>query len=242
MITDLDDGTLLGGRVSHRQLRDGHRTGIEPVLLAAAVPARPGERVLEAGTGSGAGIRRLAARSPGVHGTGIERDPKLAELARDNAARNGFDAVDILCTEITAFRALQPYDHAFANPPWHHAAGTPSPDGSREAAKRGAPGLIASWATALAGCVRHHGTVTFIVVVGVLPDCIAGLTKSGCGSVAILPLWPRAGVAAKLVIIQARRGGRAAARLSPGLVLHEQDGGYTEAAQAVFRSGGTINV
>jgi tRNA1Val (adenine37-N6)-methyltransferase len=241
MMADIDEGTLLGGRLSHRQLRDGHRTGIEPVLLAAAVPARPGERVLEAGTGSGAGVLCLAARIPGLRGTGIERDPKLAQLARDNAARNGFDAVDILCMDIAAFRTVEPYDHAFANPPWHDAAGTPSPDGAREAAKRGAPGLLASWATALAKCVRHHGTVTFVVVAGVLPDCIAALTRSGCGSIGILPLWPRPGAAAKLVIVQARRAGRAPARLTPGLVLHE-DGAFTRAAQDVLRDGAGLTV
>ena len=60
------DGHLLGGRVSYAQPREGFRSGIEPVLLAAAIPARPGEHVLEGGSGAGAALLCLAARVPGL--------------------------------------------------------------------------------------------------------------------------------------------------------------------------------
>ncbi|HJS85951.1 MAG TPA: SAM-dependent methyltransferase, partial [Acetobacteraceae bacterium] len=59
---DVTGGTLLGGRVRYAQPAEGFRSGIEPVLLAAAVPARPGECVLEGGSGAGAGLLCLAAR------------------------------------------------------------------------------------------------------------------------------------------------------------------------------------
>ena len=69
---DVTEGHLLGGRVRYAQPRVGYRTGIEPVLLAAAVAARAGERVLEAGCGAGAGLLCLAARVPGITGLGVE--------------------------------------------------------------------------------------------------------------------------------------------------------------------------
>ena len=83
-------GTLLDGRLHHAQPTAGHRTALEPVLLAAAIPARPGERVLEGGTGSGAALLCLAARVAGLYAVGIERDAAMAALARDNMAANGF--------------------------------------------------------------------------------------------------------------------------------------------------------
>ncbi|MCX7381847.1 MAG: SAM-dependent methyltransferase, partial [Alphaproteobacteria bacterium] len=67
---------LLGGRVVHSQPELGHRTGVEPVLLAAFVPARPGERVLEGGSGAGAGLLCLAARVA-VSGLGVEIDAEV---------------------------------------------------------------------------------------------------------------------------------------------------------------------
>src|ERR1700712_4723911 len=93
---EITHGHLLDGRVRFAQRRTGFRTGIEPVLLAAAIPARAGQRVIEAGTGAGAALLCLAARVPGVSGLGVELDGEMAALARTNAAGNGFSTLEIL--------------------------------------------------------------------------------------------------------------------------------------------------
>ncbi len=233
---------MLGGRVIHAQPAAGHRTGIEPVLLAAAVAARPGQRVLEAGCGSGAGLLCLAARVAGVGGLGIEIDAALAALAAENVAANGFAGLAIATADIGEFRATETFDHAFANPPWHDSAGTASPDAAKERAKRAAGDTFRLWASRLGSALRHHGTLTFVVAAAHLPACLAAFAEAACGSPAILPLWPRAGAAAKLVLLQSRRGGRGPARLLPGLVLHEQDGAFTAEAEAILRGGGSITL
>lgn len=235
------DGTLLGGRIRHAQPVAGHRTGLEPVLLAAAVPARPGERVLEGGTGSGAALLCLAARIPGLYGVGLERDPGMAALARANAAANGFGRLQVLCGDLAELQADGVFDHALANPPWHRA-GTASPVTLREAAKRGAPGLMAIWARRLAIPLRHHGTLSLIAAAAALPDCLAALDEADCGSPAVLPLWPRPGRPAGLVVVQGVKGGRGGCRLLPGLVLHAEGGGFTPAVEAVLRAGAPLSV
>lgn len=232
--------TLLGGRVRHAQRADGHRTGIEPVLLAASIPAAPGVRVLEGGTGSGAGLLCLAARVPGVVGVGIERDPALADLARANIAANGFPALSVLTADLDAARPQGAFDHAFANPPWHHPAGTPSADPRQEAARRAAPGLLALWVARLAAPLRHRGTLTFALPAAMLPDALAALAAAGCGSPAVLPLWPRAGRPARLLLLRGIKGGRAPCALLPGLALHAPQGGYTAAAEAILRDAAPL--
>ena len=137
---DQTDGHLLDGRVRYAQPRRGFRSGIEPVLLAAAIPARPGSRVLEGGSGAGAALLCLAARVPGVQGLGIEQDPALVALAQQNAAANGWPDLRFMAADIASLPALDGFDHACANPPYHSDAGTPSPDTSRRAAKRAASG------------------------------------------------------------------------------------------------------
>ena len=56
----------------------------------------------------------------------------------------------------------------------------------------------------------------------------------------MLPLWPRRGNAARLVLLRGVKGGRGPFRLLPGLVLHEQDGGFTAEAQVILRDGAAL--
>jgi tRNA1(Val) A37 N6-methylase TrmN6 len=228
---------LLGGAVRHAQGPQGHRTGIEPVLLAACVPARPGQLVLEGGTGSGAGLLCLAQRVPGIGGTGVELAPDQAALAQANIAANGFSGLSVVAGDLMAQHFGQLYDHAFANPPWHAARATVSPDPARKLARQAPAGLFAAWAQALATPLRPRGTLSFVTSAATITACLDAFTRAGCGSHAILPLWPRAGRPAKLVLLQGVRGGRGPTRLLPGLVLHAPEGGYTQQAHAVLYQG-----
>ncbi len=227
--------TLLAGRVRHRQRAHGHRSGIEPVLLAAFVPARPGERVLEGGTGSGAGLLCVAARVPCITGCAIELDPELASLAAENFALNDCPGLQVLQGDLTRIMPQGVFDHAMANPPWHDAAATQSPDPGRALARKAPADLFTLWAQSLARHLRHRGTLSIIVGAGAVSACLAAFTEAGCGSHVIFPLWPRPGRPAKLVLLQAVRGGRGPTRMEPGLVLHAEGSAYTSAAEDVLR-------
>jgi len=232
-------GHLLGGQVVYAQPRTGFRTGIEPVLLAASVPARPGQRVLEAGSGAGAALLCLAARVPELQGVGVERDPALAALARQNAAANGFAArLAFVAGDIADFADTRMFDHALANPPWHTASGTASPVAAREAAKRASPGLLAAWARSLAR--RLHGSLSLILPAAAFAEGVAALTEAGCGALTLTPLWPKAGTPARLILLQGRKQARAPCRVLAGLTLHRPEGGYTEEAERILRRPGAL--
>lgn len=239
---EFTEGHLLGGRVRYCQPARGFRSGIEPVLLAATVPARPGETVLEAGSGAGAGLLCLAARVPGIVGVGVERDPALADLAAHNARANGSPALTFVEADIRGFVSTQPADHVFANPPYHSAEGTASPDPVRAFAKQAEADVFRVWTSALASSLRPKGTMTLIGPAARLADCIAALSLAHCGSAALYPLWPREDSAAKLVLLQAVKLGRGPFRVLPGLVLHEASGAYTRRAEAVLRHGAAIRI
>ncbi len=114
-------GHLLGGRVAYRQQVGGFRSGIEPILLAASIPARAGEHVLEAGTGAGPSLLCLTARVPGVYATGVEMDTAMADLAAANAEMNGFSSIEIMRERIELAVLPRLFDHAMANPPYHRS-------------------------------------------------------------------------------------------------------------------------
>jgi tRNA1Val (adenine37-N6)-methyltransferase len=236
------DGTLLGGRVRYRQPANGFRSGIEPVLLAASVPAEPGEHVLEAGSGAGAALLCLAFRVTGVRACGVEIDAGLATLATANAAANGFAGIRVwqgALEDVAGLRtALKPaFDHAIANPPYH-PAGTPSPLAARETAKRGSALLVSEWINRLAALLRHHGSLTLILPAWLVPAALEGMDRADCRCAALFPLWPKAGREAKLVLLRGIRQGRSPLRVMAGLVLHREQGGFTDAARAVLEDGG----
>lgn len=230
-------GGLLGNRIVYKQLQDGHRSGFEPVLLAAMVPAQAGERVLEAGCGAGAALLCLGARVPGLRGLGVERDPALAALAQENFKINGLEDFSAIVSDAAALPfPAQSFDHVLANPPWFSARGTASPDALRDAAHRARPGLLEAWIAELGRVVRPKGSISLILPAAQFAVAGTALHAQKCGAVTLLPLWPRAGLAAKMVICTAIKASRAADAVRPGLVLHDE-AGITAAAQAILRDG-----
>lgn len=231
------ESALLGGRVRLRQPAKGYRAGMDAALLAAAVAAGPGERVIEAGCGAGAVLTQIAARCPGVALTGLERDPAMAALARENATLNGADATILTGDVAAGFKAmdLPPFDWAVSNPPFFDdPAALRAPSEGKRGAWMADNGLKA-WTTFLLKSVREGGRIVVIHRADRLADLL-GLLGDKAGSFSVRGIHPHADEPAKRVLVQAIRTGKAPLRLLPPLVLHERGGAkHTAEAEAVLR-------
>jgi tRNA1Val (adenine37-N6)-methyltransferase len=221
---------FLDGRVTVEQLETGFRSGTDAVMLAAAVPAQAGQSVLELGTGSGAAGLCLAHRVAGLSLTGVEIDDDMVRLAARNAgARARMVRADIF--DLPA-ELRRDFDHVFANPPFHEG-GQQSPDPARARALNDDGSLVQWLSTGLQRTVSG-GFFTAIIRADRIPEALTAFGQKGIN---LLPLWPRAGMPAKRAILLARKGSRAPFHLLAGLVLHEADGRYTAAAEAILRDG-----
>lgn len=219
-VTETLDG-FLGGRLRLRQPARGFRSGLDAMLLAAAVPARPGDSALELGCGAGAAILALGTRVPGLRLAGLEIQPGYAALARVNAALNGL-RLEVHEGDVAAppahLRACA-FDHVLLNPPYFdRTASTRATDPGRDLA-HGGPTPLAAWLTLAARRLLPGGTLTLIQRPASLPDVLSALPAS-IGAPELLPLNSRAGQPAASVILRARKGGRAPFRLLAPLVLH----------------------
>ena len=237
MVMETTEDLLLDGKVRLIQPRNGYRAAIDPVLLAASVPARAGERVVDLGCGAGAVFACLAARVVGLEVSGIERDPQMAELARQTLAANGLagrvETADL--SELPSTWQAGRIDHVSANPPYlPPERGAPSPNPGRAAAGVENGSDLADWIAVARRCLRHKGSITLVHRADRLDDILRALDR-GFGSLVVFPLFPKAGRDAGRVLVRAVRGGRAPLRVAPGLVLHEADGGYTAVTQAILR-------
>lgn len=238
----LSQDTLLGGRVRFAQPATGYRAAIDPVLLAAGVPARSGEHVLEGGLGAGAAALCLLARVPGAQVTGIEIDRALAAIAAGNAAVNGA-ALTVETADLLEFRQGR-FDHAMANPPYQRAgSGSASPAATKRRANRErAPDALAAWIGALSRRLASRGSLTLVLPAARLSDAARAMRDAGLGAIALVPLWPRAGEPAKRMLLQGRKSARGGDRLLPGLVLHQANGAFTPEAEAVLRDGAALGL
>jgi tRNA1Val (adenine37-N6)-methyltransferase len=242
---ELSDDKFLSGRLRLLQPLKGYRAATDPVLLAAAVPAQPGDRVLDLGCGAGAASLCLGFRVPGLGLSGLEVQPDYAALARQNADRNG---IPLDVHEGDLARMPQPlrrdFDHVIANPPYYAPGGSRSPlPGKAMAMQVQTP--LADWVAVAARRLRPGGALTLICRTDGLPEVLSAM-GTRLGSVAVLPLQPRDGRAALRVLVQARKGGRAPFRLLAPFVIHQgsvHDGDretYTMAANAVLRDGADL--
>jgi tRNA1(Val) A37 N6-methylase TrmN6 len=232
---EITEDRFLGGRVLVRQRRDGFRAGLDAVMLAAAVPAIPGDEVLELGSGAGTASLCLASRIAGVRVVGAEIESDLVALSNQNAAANGFgDRVVFVTVDVLDLPAdmKREYGHVFCNPPFH-AGGMQSPDTFRAGATHD-EGTLGDWLSIGMKRTVSGGTFTAILRADRLSETLAALPATG---VSVFPLHPRAGEAAKRVIVQLRKASRAPLAMLRGLVLHEDDGSYTREANAVLRDG-----
>ncbi len=113
---------LLDGRIRLRQPATGYRVAIDPVFLAASVPAEPRQLVLDVGCGAGAAMLCLAARVPHLRVVGLEMQRDLVRLAGDNVILNGLDArASVMIGDLLhPPPRLSPgaFDHVMANPPF----------------------------------------------------------------------------------------------------------------------------
>ncbi len=240
------EDTLLGGRVRLRQPADGYRVAIDPVLLAAAVPAESGERVLDVGAGTGAAALCLATRVDGSAITGLEVNPDLAAFCRRNAEANGLDrTVDVIVGDLRAPPARfgpASFDHAMANPPWHSDKAGPPPQNRQRAGAHVEQGTdLMHWVRFAATMLRRGGTLTTILTAERLDEHLAAYAASGIGETAVVPLWSKNdGRPAHRVILRGRKDIRAPVSLLPGFVLHLDNGRYTPDIEMVLRHGGAL--
>lgn len=237
---------FLGGRVTVLQPKSGYRAGPDPVLLAAACPAKPGDTVLELGCGVGVASLCLAARVGDLTILGVERDADTADLARRNAvgsAARDFQVVTADLTDLPRDIRDRSFDHVLANPPYF-AAGTRAEDAARAAARHEQTPLE-DWIAVAGRRLKPKGALTMILSADRLPEALSTLRQS-FGGIAIRPIAARPKRMAGRVLICATKGSRAPFRLLAPLIMHaghdhlEDRDDHSDCANGILRSGDAI--
>lgn len=244
---ELTEDAFLGGQLRLRQRKSGHRAGHDAVLLAAATPARSGQRVIDFGAGVGAAGLSVARRVAGIELVLVEIEAGLAELARDNARSNAIPAETIVLdlnagAEAFAAMGLTPdsADVVLMNPPFNDPARhRASPEKTREIAHVATAATLQGWIHAARRTLKSGGVLSLIWRADGLAEVLAALDR-GFGSLAILPVHGDPAAPAIRVLVRAIKGGKAPTRLYAALMLNNESGAPNKQVKEVLAGKGVL--
>ncbi|MEM7243419.1 MAG: methyltransferase [Pseudomonadota bacterium] len=228
------------------QPKSGYRAATDPVLLAAAIPAKDSDQVLDVGCGVGTAALCLGVRVD-VELVGLELSHEYAALGRQNSYANGimFQVIEGDLFDMPSDLRTQEFDHVMTNPPFYDAGKGSDPDNALKADAHVMGQPLSEWIAACLRRVKSGGTFTIIMRAEKLDEILAA-TRTKLGAIQALPIAPRAGAPAKRVIVQGIKGRQTPMKLLAPLIMHqgtqhEKDGdSYTKEARSILREGSAI--
>jgi len=235
---------FLGGRLIVSQPERGFRAGLDSVLLGAAVGEGAGS-VLDLGCGVGTAALVAMAHDPGLKATLCDKHAGFLSLAKDNVARNGFDAratileVDVIARgseRRAAGLAENAFETVIANPPFFdEAAGTLAPESGRASARHMDAATLDLWVKTAATHAAAGGETIFVYPVESLSPLLASFSQR-FGGLTVLPLSPRSDAVVTRVLVRGIKGSRAPLRMLASRALHVAEGrDFAPDFDAIFR-------
>jgi len=234
---------LLGGRLLVKQYKKAYRIAIDPILLAASISPCPGQYVLDLGCGVGGASLCLAARIPGLHILGLEKEESFIHLALENIQINSFqDTIELIRHDLKApLPFMKKFDWVMANPPYlKQRDHSPSPYPLRQAANSEGEASLSDWIKGASFAAKEGGSIAFIHRWDRGNELIKGF--SPLGEMRIAPLIAKEGQEPHRAIFLVKNGvGRDVTILSP-VTLHYSNGNYTPRIENVLRHAAALDL
>ncbi|MDY4033418.1 MAG: methyltransferase domain-containing protein [Pyramidobacter sp.] len=231
-IPPVDGEAILYGFLRLRQPDVGPRVNMDTVLLAGFARPRAGERVLELGCAHGGVSLILAKRFPQSRFEGLDVQPRLIELARENAARNGLTANALFQTgDLREHRRLyghQSFDAVVVNPPYEDSGfGRRAEAATNRLARQGEMCSLADVCDAARFLLKNGGRLYMVMRALRLAETLALLRARNLEPRELLMVHPAPGKNASVFLVEARRNGGAAVTVPPPLFIYDEKGEYT---------------
>ena len=200
----------------------------DSVLLADFVRAGARDRLVDLGCGTGV-LSLLVAKRTGAFVTGIELMEKPADMARRAALHNSQERVRILVMDLAA--APERLGHgsftaAMANPPYF-TAGERSQSPERAAARHEGATSLEAVVKSAAGLLGTGGRFFCCYPAQGMVELACLLRQAGMEPKRLRTVAARQGCAPRLLLVEARKGGKPGLVWMDPLIVYGEDGAFT---------------
>lgn len=236
----LTSDSFFDGRLRIRQFCDGYRFSIDAVILAHHVRPHRGETLLELGAGCGVVSLIVAFRHPEVFTVGVEIQPELARLARENVTANNMqDRIRIMCADLKTFGLDDlegPVDWVISNPPYRKAdSGRLNPNLQKAVARHEIEATFQDVLEAARRSLSTGGRFLTVYTAERVSEAMHQMHSAGIEPKYCRMVHSSIKTNAKLVVLKGIKGSRPGVVIAPPLLVHNQSGGYTKEMDTIFQ-------
>ena len=243
MEAELRDGERLDElqRNGYRIIQNKERFcfGMDAVLLSGFAQVKPGERVIDLGTGTGIIPLLLEAKYEGDHYTGLEIQRDMADMALRSVALNGLGhKITIIEGDICNagdLLGLACFDVVTSNPPYmNDAHGLKNPDLPKAIARHEVLCTLEDVVREAARLLRPGGRFYMVHRPHRLIEIITALTSHKLEPKRMKLVHPYIDKEANMVLIEAVRGGRSMIKVEAPIVVYKEPGIYTDEIYEIY--------
>lgn len=237
----LDDLQIQGLRIIQRP--DQFCFGIDAVLLSWFAQVRPGERVVDLGTGNGILPLLLCAKSRAAHIIGLEIQQEIAQRALRSVQLNGLeDRICIVQGDLRQAETLvsgQAFEVVVANPPYLRiGTGQMSGADARAIARHEICCTIQDVAMAASTILKMGGRLYMVHLCERMSEVCCALSERRLEPKRICLVHPYPGKAPNLMLIEAVKDAQPGIKwMAPLVVREEKNGPYTQQINEIYGRG-----
>lgn len=212
--------------------------GLDAVLLVHFANAKPEEKILDIGTGTGIIPILMSAYYPQTQYCAIEIQADYADMAKRSVEYNRLEErISIRQGDLREMESIFPlsaFDRITVNPPYMNSGLIPSSEEKAIARHE----ICCDLETIIAKSAQHlkpQGSLCMVHRPNRLPEVMTVLRKYSLEPKRLRLVQPKAGEEPNLFLIEAVRGAKAYLRIEPTLVIYQADGSYTPEVFEIYR-------
>ncbi|GAB5046495.1 tRNA1(Val) (adenine(37)-N6)-methyltransferase [Thermodesulfovibrio sp. TK110] len=224
------------GSIKICQPEEGYRFSVDALILAHFVNLKRVNKIVDIGSGTGIIGIILAKKYPEAHITMIEIQPELAELAHISSELNNIaDRVNILCADAKEFKDSG-YDLVISNPPFRRLkTGKMSPLEKKALARHELTLTVKDLSQISQRVLKHRGRLYMIHLPERLTEIIKIMGNYSLEVKRLRFVHSKINTDAKMVLIEAVKGGKIALKVEPPLFIYRENGKYTEEMELIYK-------